>query len=193
METWNYGLCFKRELITQNLVWSVWWSKKSENWSINCKCILLQFCSGGCFLVCFPDIVFIFFVIRALRKECVNTRNLHLSTCLKTDQICLCISLWCTVQSAVACCRDVPKRLAAAGPHRFLRASFHIPLCVCVDVCVCVCLWHWLYKYWQYIYLLKLFKIEAKISHIGRHFISLVRSVEAKTWRRDLLPTMETW
>ena len=71
-------------------------------------CFLHQVCSGRCFLVCFPDtgfflFFFCFFVMWALRTQCVNYEEPPLCPhALRQNRcVCLCVCV-CVLQSAAA-------------------------------------------------------------------------------------------
>lgn len=53
------------------------------------------------FRIVFPGVFRHWFLSREHWDDCVTMRNLHLSACLKTVQVCLCVSLWSAVKSAV--------------------------------------------------------------------------------------------
>lgn len=89
--------------------------------------------SDTCFLVCFPDTGFCH-----VRTQCVTMRNLHLSACLKTVKVCLCLSL--SVCREVCCCalRGRPWKRGAAGSACVFREFPHVLLANCLHLRVCV-------------------------------------------------------
>lgn len=97
-----------------------------------------QVCSGRCFLIRFANTVFFFF-LNHISKSCVTMRNLCLSTCLKTEQVCLCVLLWSAMKSAVVFRGgDVPVNTELLVPPMFFRESHPHPLFWLI-ACVCVC------------------------------------------------------
>lgn len=76
---------------------------------------------------------------------CVTARNLHLSTCLKTEQVCLYVPVWSAMKSSVGffcfCLfwkgRASLKNHGAAGPTRVFYRSPYKKLIVRVYPSVC--------------------------------------------------------
>lgn len=96
---------------------------------------LPQVCSRHCFLVCFfPDTGFMSY------EHWEHSAFLRgTSSCphaLKTEQVCLCVSLWFAMQSAVMSWGDVPENAELLVSPAFLGSPLMFPMLV---VCVCLC------------------------------------------------------
>lgn len=110
--------------------------KQTERLSTNTFCSRsVQGAVSWCFCRLF------FFFLNHISTSCITMRNLHLSTCLKTEQVCLCVFLWSAMKPAVVFREDVPENTELLVPPVFFREFHPHPLLwLCVFVCVCV---HW--------------------------------------------------
>lgn len=78
------------------------------------------------------------FLSRALRTQCITARNLRLSSCLKSEQVCVCVCVYKHHSLLLHFGRMSLKTRSCWFHPRFLgKKSSHF-LCHCVSVCLCV-------------------------------------------------------